>query len=63
MNVLPEDTWKSLDKPTIWLPTFQLVGADQHGIKVLGVLMGQKVIIGTQAFLLSFVVISLRKKA
>ena len=63
VNVLPEDTWKSLGKPTLWPPTFQLVGADQHGIKPLGTLMAQKVTIGTQQFLLNFVVIPLQRKA
>ena len=28
MNVLPEDTWKKLGKPTLWPPTFQLLTAD-----------------------------------
>ena len=28
VNVLPEDTWKAIGKPTLWSPKFQLVGAD-----------------------------------
>ena len=62
VNVLSEDTWKAIGKPTLWPPTFQLVGVDQHGIKSIGMLMGQKVIVGTQPFLLDFVVITLEKK-
>lgn len=62
VNVLPEETWKRLGKPTLWPPTFNLVGADQHGIKPLGLLMAQQVTIGTQPFLLDFVVIPLKKK-
>jgi hypothetical protein len=50
VNILLKDTWRSLGKPTIWSPTFQLVDAKQQGIKVLGVLMGQKVIIKTKLF-------------
>lgn len=63
VNVLPEETWKCLGKPTLWPPTFHLVGADQHGIRPLGILMEQKVSIGTQLFLLNFVVIPMEKKA
>ena len=62
VNVLSEETWKEIGKPTLWPPTFQLVGADQHGIKSIGTLMGQKVIVGTQQFFLDFVVITLEKK-
>ena len=62
VNVLSEDTWKAIGKPTLWPPNFQLVGADQHGIKLIGTLIGQKVIIGTQQFVLDFVVITLEKK-
>lgn len=29
VNVLPEETWKALGKPTLWPPAFHLVGADQ----------------------------------
>lgn len=47
VNVLPEDTWKKLDKPTLWLATFNLLGVNQHGIKPLGTLMAQQVTIGT----------------
>lgn len=43
VNILPKETWKALGKPTLWPPTFHLVGADQHGIKPLGTLMAQKV--------------------
>lgn len=63
VNILPEDTWKCLGKPTLWPPTFQLVVADQHGIKQLGTSMAQKVTIETQQFLQTFVVIPLQKKA
>lgn len=63
MNILTEDTWRSLSKPTIWSPTFQLLGADHQGIKGTWSFNGKKVIIETQAFLLNFVVISLSKKA
>ena len=62
VNVLPEDTWKKLGKPTLWPPTFQLLTADQHGIKPLGTLRAQPVTIGTQPFLLDFVVIPLKRK-
>lgn len=62
VNILPKDTQKSLGKPIIWPPTFQLVGANQQGIKVLRVPMAQKVLIGTQPFLLNFVVIYVHKK-
>lgn len=48
VNVLPEVTWQALGKPMLWPPTFHLVGVDQLGIKPLGTLMGQKVIMGTQ---------------
>ena len=44
VNVLPEETWKAIGKPTLWPPTFQLVGANQHGIKPIGTLMGEKVV-------------------
>ncbi len=40
----------------------QLLTADQHSIKPLGVLMAQPVTIGTQSFLLDFVVISLKRR-
>ena len=62
VNVLSEDTWKAIGKPTLWPPKFQLVGADQHSIKPIGTLIGQKIIIGTQQFILDFVVITLEKK-
>lgn len=62
MNVLPEDTWKRLGQSTLWPPTFHLLIADQHGIKPLGVLMAQPVMIGTQQFLLDVVVIPLKRK-
>lgn len=62
VNVLLEDTWKKLGKPTLWPPTFQLLTADQHGIKPLGILKAQPVTIGTQPFLLDFVVIPLKRK-
>lgn len=29
MNVLLEKTWRALGKPTLWPPTFHLVGVDQ----------------------------------
>ena len=61
VNVLLEDTWKKLGKPTLWPPTFQLLMPDQHGIKPLGVLMAQPVIVGTQPFLLDFVIILLKR--
>lgn len=63
VNILFEDTWRSLGKTTIWLPTFQLMGVDQQGIRILRYIMGEKVIIGMQEFLLNFVVILLWKKA
>ena len=50
VNVLPEDTWKKLGKPTLWPPAFQLLTADQHGIKPLGILKVQPVTVGTQPF-------------
>lgn len=56
VNVLPEETWRGLGKPT-----FHLVSADQHGIKPLGTLMAQKVVVGTQHFFLDFVVIPLER--
>lgn len=62
VNVLPEDIWKKLGQPTLWPPTFQLLIVDQHGIKPLGTLMAQPVTIGTQPFLLDFVVIPLKIK-
>lgn len=62
VNVLPEDTWKKLGKPTLWPPTFNLLGADQHGIKPLGMLMAQQVTVGAQPFVLDFVVIPLKQK-
>ena len=62
VNVLPEDTWKKLGKPTLWPPAFQLLTADQHGIKPLGILKAQPVTVGTQPFLLDFVVIPLKRK-
>lgn len=62
VNVLPKKTWKKLGKPTLWPPTFNLVGANQHGIKPLGTLMAQQVTIGTRPFLLDFLVIPLKKK-
>ena len=51
VNVLPEETWRKLGQPTLWPPKFQLLTADQHGIKPLGILMAQQVTIGTQPFL------------
>lgn len=39
INILPEETWKAFDKLMLWSPTFHLVGADQLGIKPLGMLM------------------------
>lgn len=39
VNVLLEETWKKLGQSTLWLPTFQIVSADQHDIKPLGTLM------------------------
>lgn len=63
VNVLPEETWRGLDKPTLWPPRFHLVGANQHDIKPLGMLMAQKVVVGTQHFFLDFVVIPLERKA
>ena len=62
VNVLPEETWKKLGQPTMWPPKFQLLMADQHGIKPLSILMAQPVTIGTQPFLLDFVVIPMKKK-
>lgn len=62
VNVLPEETWKTLEQPTLWPPTFQLLSADQHKIKPLGTLMVQTITIGTQPFLLDFVVIPLKEK-
>lgn len=60
VNVLPEDTWKKLGKLTLWPPMFNLLSADQHGIKPLGTLMSQQVIVGAQPFVLDFVVIPLK---
>ena len=51
VNVLPKDVWKKLGQPTLWPPTFQLLMADQHGIKPLGTLMAQPVTIGMQPFI------------
>ena len=62
LNFLPKETWKAIGKPTLWPLTFQLVGADQHGIKPIGTLMGQKVVISKQQFFLDFVVITWRRK-
>ena len=62
VNVPPEDIWKKLGQPTLWPPTFQLLTTDQHGIKPLGTLMAQPVTIGTQPFLLDFVVIPLKRR-
>lgn len=39
VNVLQEETWKVLGKPPLWPLTFHLVGADQHDIKPLGMLI------------------------
>ena len=61
-NVLPEETWKKLGQLTLWPPNFQLLTTDQHNIKPLGILMAQPVTIGTQPFLLDFVVIPLKRK-
>ncbi|XP_059068990.1 uncharacterized protein LOC131859364 [Cryptomeria japonica] len=47
VNVLPEEKWKKLGNPTLWPPTFNLLGEDQHGIKLLGTLMAQHVMIDT----------------
>ena len=62
VNILFEETWKAIGKPTHRPPTFQLVGIDQHEIKPIGTLTGQKAIIGTQHFLLDFIIITLEKK-
>lgn len=62
VNVLYEETWKATRKPTLWPPTFQLVGVDQHEIKPIETLMGQKVVIDTQNNFVDFVVITLEKK-
>jgi hypothetical protein len=62
LNVLPKETWKKLGQLTLWLPTFQLLSVDQHGIKPLGTLMAQTITIRTQPFLLNFVVIPLKRK-
>lgn len=62
VNVLPKATWKKLGKPTLWPPTFNLLGADQQGIKPLGTLMAQPVTVNTQPFVLDFVVIPLKQK-
>lgn len=62
VNVLPEATWKKLGKPTLCPPTINLLGADQQGIKPLGTLMAQPVTVGTQPFVLDFVVIPLNQK-
>ena len=35
VNILPEEMWKKLGQPTLWLPTFQLLSADQHKVKPL----------------------------
>ena len=62
VNILKEDAWKKLGQSTLWPPAFQLSTVDQHGIKPLGVLMAQLVTIGTQPFLLDFVVILLKRR-
>ena len=62
VNVLPEETWRKLGQPTLWPPKFQLLTTDQHGIKPLRILMAQPVTIGTQQFLLDFIVILLKRK-
>ena len=62
VNVLPEETCKKLGQPTLWPPKFQLLTADQHSIKPLGILRAQPVMIGTQSFLLDFIVIPLKRK-
>lgn len=59
VNVLLEEAMKYLGKPTLWLPTFHLVGVDQHDFKPLGTLMAQKVTIGTQCLFLDFIFIQL----
>ena len=59
VNVMSEATWKSLKMPMLWSPTFNLLGANQHGIKPLGTLMTHKIMINTQTFTLDFVVIPL----
>ena len=46
----------------LWPPTYRLLIVDQHGIKPLGTLIAQLVTIGTQPFLLDFVVIPLQRK-
>ena len=61
-NVLSEETWGRLGQSTLWPPTFQLLMVDQHGIKPLGVLTTQPMMIGTQPFLLDFVVIPMKRK-
>ena len=62
VNVLTEDISKKLGQLMLWPPTFQLFTVDQHKIKPLGTLMTQLVTIGTQPFLLDFVVIPLKRK-
>ena len=62
VNVLPEETWKKLGKPTLWPPTSNLLRVDQHGIKPLGTLMAQPITIETEPFVLDFIVIPLKKK-
>ena len=53
-GVLLEETWKCFGKPTLRLPTFHLVGAEQHGTKPLVTLIAQKVIVGIQHFFPNF---------
>jgi hypothetical protein len=47
VNVLPEETSRKLGQLTLWPPTFQLLTADQHGIKPLGTLIAQPMTIET----------------
>lgn len=62
VNVLPEETWRKLGKSTLWPSTFNMLGADQHGIKLIGIVMGQQVTIGMKPFIPDFMVIPLKKK-
>lgn len=62
VNVLLDETWKKLGQPILWPSTFQLLSIIQHGIKPLRTLMVQTVMIGTQPFLLDFVVIPVERK-
>ena len=53
-----EETWEVYSIAS----TFSLLSVDRHEIKPIGTLMAQPITIGTQPFVLDFVVIPLKKK-